>query len=127
MSAREEPSVFRPDSVSYLHLPAPDPDEAASFYAAVFSWQVRHSDPGGHPAFTDGSGHVIGHWVDNRKVVGPGAGAIPYIYVDDVAATLARVVSNGGALATEPYPEGTLTVATFTDPGGNEIGVWQRA
>ena len=28
--------------------------------------------------------------------------------------------------ATAPYPEGNLTVATFRDPAGNEIGVWQQ-
>jgi len=124
MSDDDEPSVFRPDSVSYLRIPAPDPAAATGFYSAVFSWQVRISASGGG-AFTDGSGHVIGHWVNDRRVVGPGAGAIPYIYVDDLAGTLAKVAANGGAVVTQPYPEGNLTVATFADPAGNEIGVWQ--
>ncbi|MGH2718983.1 MAG: hypothetical protein ACRDJU_10420 [Actinomycetota bacterium] len=43
-----------------------------------------------------------------------------------MAATLEKVAANGGALATPSYPEGDLTVATFTDPAGNEIGVWQQ-
>jgi predicted enzyme related to lactoylglutathione lyase len=25
-----------------------------------------------------------------------------------------------------PYPEGNLTVATFRDPTGNTIGIWQQ-
>jgi hypothetical protein len=35
------------------------------------------------------------------------------------------VIANGGALDTEPYPEGNLSVATFRDPAGNVLGVWQ--
>jgi predicted enzyme related to lactoylglutathione lyase len=34
-------------------------------------------------------------------------------------------VENGGALITEPYPEGDLWVATIRDPAGNTVGVWQ--
>lgn len=126
MTSPDEPSVYRPDSVSYLRIPAPDTGAAAAFYEAVFGWQVRRSGSRGNPAFTDGSGHVIGHWVDDRSVTGPGAGVIAYLYVDDVAVTLEKVVANGGARATPSYPEGNLIVATFTDPAGNEIGVWQR-
>jgi len=28
---------------------------------------------------------------------------------------------------TPAYPEGDLRVATFRDPGGNVIGIWQQA
>ena len=38
-----------------------------------------------------------------------------------------RVVTNGGEVVTAPYPEGDLRVATFRDPAGNVIGVWQQA
>jgi predicted enzyme related to lactoylglutathione lyase len=31
-----------------------------------------------------------------------------------------------GEIAREPYPEGDLWVATFRDPAGNEVGVWQQ-
>jgi len=32
----------------------------------------------------------------------------------------------GGVIVTPLYPEGDLCVATFRDPAGNQIGVWQR-
>jgi predicted enzyme related to lactoylglutathione lyase len=116
-----EPSVFRPNAVSYLRIPALDPGQAAAFYAGVFGWEIRS----GGSAFTDGSGHVIGHFVSDQGPVGAD-GVRPYIYVEDLEATLAAIESHGGHLATAPYPEGTLQVATFRDPAGNEIGVWQR-
>jgi predicted enzyme related to lactoylglutathione lyase len=40
--------------------------------------------------------------------------------------TLAEVVARGGEVVTAPYPEGDLWVATFRDPAGNVLGVWQR-
>jgi predicted enzyme related to lactoylglutathione lyase len=119
----DSPSVFRAASVSYLRIPAPDPQVAAAFYAAVFGWEVRtdRDDPG----FSDGSGHVIGHFSRDHEVAGP-AGIRPYVYVDDVAATIERVEAHGGALVDAPYAEGDLTVATFRDPAGNVVGIWQQ-
>lgn len=118
-----EPTVFRPGGVSYLRIPAPDPEQTATFYATVFGWTV---DTGREiPSFADGSGHVIGHFMPDLPVAGE-AGVRPYVYVDDVRVTLDRALANGAAPATDPYPEGNLTVATFRDPAGNEIGVWQQ-
>ena len=113
--------VFRSGGLSYLRIPAPDPAAAAAFYAAVFGWTV-HPERG---SFEDGTGHVIGHFVSDLAVAGDG-GMRPYVYVDDVGATLDRIVGHGGEPATRPYPEGESTVATFRDPAGNHLGLWQR-
>lgn len=51
----EEPSVFRPGGVSYLRIPAPDPNRAAAFSAAVFGWTVDVDRA--NPSFADGRGH----------------------------------------------------------------------
>jgi predicted enzyme related to lactoylglutathione lyase len=118
----DQPTVFRPNSVSYLRIPAPDPATAAAFYGAVFDWEV---DPE-RGRFTDGSGHVIGHFVSDIDIAGED-GVRPYVYVEDVEQTLARLSSLGGSSVTAPYPEGNLTVATFRDPAGNVMGIWQQA
>jgi predicted enzyme related to lactoylglutathione lyase len=47
-------------------------------------------------------------------------------YVESVDDTLERVSAQGGAPVEAPYAEGDLRVATFRDPAGNVIGVWQR-
>jgi predicted enzyme related to lactoylglutathione lyase len=118
-------SVFRPAGISYLEVPAARPGEAAACYAAVFGWQV---DDRGHVAtFTDGTGHVIGHFVSSRTAAGPVAGILPHVHVESVDAVLARAVAHGATIVRAPYPEGDLRVAVFLDPSGNEIGVWQRA
>ena len=118
-----ESRVFRGGGISYLRIPAPDPQEAAAFYRHVFGWTVdsRRRDP----SFEDGSGHVIGHFVPDAAVAGE-AGVRPYIYVESVRATLERVTASAGVVVDAPYPEGDLCVATFRDPAGNVVGVWQR-
>jgi predicted enzyme related to lactoylglutathione lyase len=54
------------------------------------------------------------------------AGVRPYVYVEAVQETLDKVVAHGGEVVTAPYVEGDLLVATFRDPPGNVLGVWQR-
>jgi hypothetical protein len=119
----DEERVFRAGGISYLRIPAEEPHRSADFYRSVFGWTVRADRD--DPAFEDGSGHVIGHFVDDQPVAGEG-GVRPYIYVERVDETLDKVTANGGAIVTAPYPEGDLWVATFRDPAGNVVGVWQR-
>ncbi len=112
-------SVFRPGGVSYLRIPAADPDRSAAFYRAVFGWEA------GGGRFTDGSGLLIGHFMTDLPVAGQ-AGIIPYVYVPDIDAAVDRAGPAGGAIATAPYAEGELWVAVLTDPAGNAVGAWQR-
>jgi uncharacterized protein len=121
--AEGEHRVFRVGGVSYLRIPAEDPRGSAAFYEAVFGWSVRGDRD--EPSFEDGTGHVIGHFVVDLPVAGE-AGVRPYIYVERVDETLERVVAHGGEVVAEPYPEGDLWVATFRDPPGNVLGVWQQ-
>ena len=57
----EDHRVFRAGGVSYPHIPAPDPAPSAAFYRAAFAWSYRDDEDS--PAFEDGTGHVIGHFI----------------------------------------------------------------
>jgi uncharacterized protein len=118
-----ESSVFRHAGISYLRIPAKDPQRAALFFSSVFGWAVDTDRP--DPSFADGTGHVIGHFVDDLAGAGE-AGVRPYIYVDDLDGALEKVSAHGGTVVEAPYPEGDLWVATFRDPAGNVIGIWQH-
>ena len=118
-----EQRVFRDGGISYLRIPAEDPRRSGDFYRAVFGWNLR-GDPD-DPSFEDGTGHVIGHFMAELPVAGE-AGVRPYIYVEQVDDTLDEIVARGGEVVTAPYPEGDLRVATFRDPSGNVVGVWQQ-
>ena len=118
-----EAGVARPGGVSYLRIPAVNVAGSAAFYRDVFGWELR-GDPAA-PSFTDGTGHVIGHWRTDLPAVGE-AGVIPYIYVSDLDDALLRAAEHGGKIVTAAYPEGSLWIATINDPAGNVIGVWQN-
>lgn len=79
--------VFRPGGVSDLHIPAPDPTRSATFYRAAFPWCIRDDEDS--PAFADGTGHVIGHFIRGLPVAGH-AGHVPDVYADSVDETLTR-------------------------------------
>ena len=116
-----EGSVARPGGVSYLAIPARDVRRSAEFYQVVFGWELR-GDPDS-PSFSDGTGHVIGHWRQDLGVAGE-AGVRPYVYVADLGAALERAVAQGAEVIAEPYAEGTLRIAVVRDPAGNAVGVW---
>jgi predicted enzyme related to lactoylglutathione lyase len=115
--------LARHGHVSYLEIPAVDTDKSAAFYEAVFGWSIRRRD-NGHCSFDDRSGDLIGHWVTGR-VVSREPGLVPYIYVDHIDDIVERIVKQGGQIVRSPYPEGDLWVATFRDPAGNHMGIWQ--
>ncbi len=119
----DDVTAFRDGGISYLQIPAEDPAEAAAFYAAVFGWRVHGGSD--RPGFEDRSGLVIGHFMRDSQVAGE-AGVRPYISVESVGDTVEKLTALGGEVVTAPYPEGSLTVATFRDPAGNVIGIWQR-
>ena len=123
MANTTDADEHRVSGISYIHIPAPDPRRSGAFYHEVFGWELRGDLAS--PSFTDGTGHVTGAWHPDLPPAREG-GVLPYIYVDDVDETLAKVTANGCDIETEPYPEGPLWVATFHDPAGNVVGIYQR-
>ena len=52
-------------------------------------------------------------------------GLLPYIYVEGIEDVLNRILASGGEVVRAPYREGNLQVATFRDPAGNLLGLWE--
>jgi uncharacterized protein len=112
--------------ICYLEIPAADIDASVRFYTKSFGWQVRTRGDGSR-AFDDTTGAVSGTWVLGRP---PAAtfGILIYIMVDSIAATLAALVQAGGSVVT---PLTSLhspgeAYATFADPAGNVLGLYQE-
>jgi predicted enzyme related to lactoylglutathione lyase len=111
--------------VSYLEIPAVDVAESAAFYEAVFGWQI-HRRESGQTSFDDGTGSFIGRWVPEHAASRQ-PGFLPYVYVDRIDDVLGKATARGAEIVKPPYPEGDLWVATFRDPAGNLIGIWQAS
>ena len=114
--------LARPGAVTYLHIAAADVRRAAAFYRDVFGWTVDRADSD-RPSFRDAGGGLSGAWLGDCTATSR-PGLLPYIYVADVEETVAGIVAHGGAIVTDPFPEGRLTVAIFRDPAGNVLGLW---
>jgi predicted enzyme related to lactoylglutathione lyase len=121
MTQENESGITRHGKVSYMQIPAADPEALAEFYAAVFGWTIRGSSE--HRSFEDASGELIGAFVPHLPAAEPGV--LPYIYVNGLDAAVASIEARGASIVRAPYPEGDLWVATFRDPAGNVIGLWQ--
>ena len=117
-----ESRLTRPNSISFLQIPADDAERAAAFYSAVFGWNIRRN--GDHVSFDDATGYLSGAW-ETGRAISREPGLLPYVYVTDVDEAVARITTNGGAIVRPPYAEGSLRVATFRDPAGNVLGIWQ--
>jgi len=118
-----DPRLAMDGAITYMHIPAGDVGKAAAFYRDVFGWTIHNADSD-RPGFETPDGRLGGAWMSRDLEIAETPGLLPYIYVDDVEQTVARIVSHKGEIVTEPYPEGMLTVATFRDPAGNQIGIW---
>ena len=116
--------LARHGGLSYLEIPAIDPRQSATFDEKVLGWQLRGRDSD-DPRFEDGTGHLIGRWVTGR-VISREPGLLPYIYIDRIDDVVERIAAHGGEVVKAPYPEGNLWVATFRDPTGNVLGLWQE-
>jgi uncharacterized protein len=123
-ASSREASSFRSGSFRYLHIPAIDVHQSATFYERVFGWNIRRRDSE-HASFDDGSGHVSGAWMTDMAISRE-PGLLPYIYVEHVDETIRQIEAQGGEVVKGPYPEGNLWVATFRDPAGNVLGIWQE-
>ncbi len=112
----------------YLEIPAVDVHQSADFYEKVFGWNIRHRDTD-RPSFDDATGNVSGAWVTGRSVARE-PGLLPYIWVDGIDDVLARVRSEGGQVveaAHRDHPDSGSWIATFLDPAGNLMGLYQES
>jgi predicted enzyme related to lactoylglutathione lyase len=119
------PPTLAPGKIAYVQIPSTDVDRSAAFYESVFGWNLgRRSD--GEIAFDDGVGEVSGTWVTGRPPMSE-AGLLIYVMVDSVERSLEKITEAGGAIVSPLTPQGKgEAFATFRDPDGNILGVFQQ-
>jgi len=110
--------------VCYIEIPAIDINRSASFYKAVFGWQIRQRGDG-HLAFDDTVNEVSGTWVVGRRAATE-PGLLIYIMVNSVAATIDAVIANGGKIVQPIGMDAPEVTARFSDPAGNIFGIFQQ-
>jgi uncharacterized protein len=113
--------------VSWFEIGTDDPDAARSFYGDLFGWTF--ATEGSYTMITTGADRGIPGGIQDTTAPLPAATprsyAVPYVEVDDVAATCSQVEEHGGKVivpATTTPPG--LVYAHVTDPMGNHFGLF---
>lgn len=113
--------------VAFFEVLSPNHERAQRFYADLFNWQVA-ADPamGGYGLVDTGAGEqAVGGGIGPAEQPGD-AGVKIYIRVDDLDAYLDRAEALGGKRLVPPtdLPGDFGRFAIFTDPDGNQVGLW---
>lgn len=115
--------------VAWFEITSNDHERAQKFYAELFGWTVN-TDPkmGGYGIVDTGAGeNAVGGGIGPSGGTDDPVGVKIYLKVDDLEKYLTRAEQLGGKRVGEPIdlPDGWGTVATFTDPDGNPVGIWK--
>ena len=118
----------------YLHgdlgwsqLSTTDAADALDFYAALVGWEKKGEPAPGYHVFGRGDEMLGG--ITNLESGQTTPSWMPYITVDDLDATLAKVAGLGGSICLEPMPlpEDSGRIAIIKDPQGVMTGLAQYA
>jgi uncharacterized protein len=122
-----DPSPHRHHGIDYLELAVTDLDRAKRFYTEAFGWQFTDYGPG-YAGFRDARGEsapeVGGLRLDEAVRAG---GPLVLLFSADLDASVAAVTRAGGTVVSGPYEFPGGRRFHFTDPSGNELGVWAEA
>jgi uncharacterized protein len=117
-----------PGSIGWFEIGTDDPSAARQFYGDVFGWTFDTSVPA-YTIVTTGKGHPLQGGIRDTRADAPdgtpAAYALPYVLVDDVAATCAAAESAGGkvVVGATTTPDG-LVWGLVDDPAGNTVGLF---
>jgi predicted enzyme related to lactoylglutathione lyase len=113
--------------VAFFEILSSDHERAQAFYRDLFDWKVA-ADPqmGGYGLVdTEAGEHAVGGGIGPCSEPGE-AGVKIYVRVDDLDAHLDRAEKLGGTRVVPPtdLPGDFGRFAVFTDPDGNQVGLW---
>lgn len=107
--------------VTWFEIAGADAAALRSFYGDLFDWKINADNPMNYGMVEAGEGGIGGG-------IAPSQDGSPrvtvYVQVTDLREALDKVDRLGGKVVTEPMqvPDGP-TLAYFTDPAGNFIGL----
>ncbi len=110
-------------AIDYVEFTVRDLGAAKRFYAAAFGWQFNDYGPE-YAGIKGAKGEVGGL---NQTAQPRTGGPLVILYSKDLEETLEAVRAAGGKIVREPFAFPGGRRFQFTDPSGNELGVWSAA
>jgi uncharacterized protein len=125
VSSQPDAPRYRTGKICYVEIPASDVQQSADFYSRAFGWRLRTRGDGAI-AFDDTVNEVSGTWVLGRAPARE-PGLMVYVMVADAVAAVKAIESAGGEIVQPVDPTAHEVFATFRDPAGNVLGIYQQA
>jgi len=113
-----------PNPFVHIELQTQDPEKSKKFYAGMFDWKLEEM-PGMDYTIIN-VGHGTGGGMMKKPDPGTPDNWLPYIMVDDIAASTKKAQALGAKICqdvTEIPDMGWFSV--ITDPTGASFGLWQ--
>lgn len=117
----------RHHAIDYIEFTVTDLEQAKRFYATAFGWQFNDYGPeyaGIQNPEGGAAAEVGGLRLDNETRPG---GPLVVLYSTDLDLTMSAVAQAGGTVIAGPYEFPGGRRFHFTDPSGNQLGVWTEA
>lgn len=111
-------------TINYVELTVTNLAEAKTFYAEAFGWCFVDYGPGyaGIASPANDGDEFGGLFVAPQ--IPPNGGPFVLLYSDDLDESERAIVRAGGSIVQAPYAFPGGRRLHFTDPSGNELGVW---
>ena len=115
-------SLHRHHSVDYIEIPVVDVAAAKRFYGSAFGWTFNDYGPD-YAGIQDPRRAAEVGGLAKTDSVRPG-GPLVLLFSGDLDASVKAVVESGGSIVNGPYEFPGGRRFEFSDPSGNELGVW---
>src|SRR5438876_283829 len=107
--------------VVHFEVIGKDAQKLSQFYGQMFEWHIDHNNPMNYGLVDT---HADGHGINGGIGAEDSRGVRFYVEVEDLQAYLDRAEKLGGKTIMPPVEiPGAVTMAMFTDPEGNQVGL----
>lgn len=127
MQRMTQVSPHRHHAIDYVELTVTDLEQAKRFYTEAFGWRFNDYGPG-YAGIQSPQGEAapeVGGLRTDQEV--RAGGPLLLLYSTDLDRSVEAVKNAGGQVVNGPYEFPGGRRFHFTDPSGNELGVWAEA
>ena len=127
MQDMSQPSAHQHHAIDYVELTVSDLEQAKRFYTQAFGWRFNDYGPeyAGIQSPQGASAPEVGGLSKGQQV--RSGGPLVLLYSTDLDRSVEAVKHAGGQVVNGPYEFPGGRRFHFTDPSGNELGVWAEA
>src|SRR4029450_10601893 len=127
MQEMSQPPAHIHHAIDYVELTVTDLEQAKRFYTEAFGWRFTDYGPeyAGIQSPQGGPAPEVGGLRTGQEV--RAGGPFVLLYSTDLNRSVEAVKNAGGQVVNGPYEFPGGRRFHFTDPSGNELGVWAEA